>query len=227
MKKLILLFALSSLTQIGFSQGVTMNPKVANGGAPNSSDKNISVVITNNTTDSTDNQFTWFILEVAKQNGWTIDFCDPANCIVNVGVGTQFDFSLNKGAVGIMKADFYYNGVSGSGSLTAVVRSKKNPSNADTATFNATAWVTSVNEASSAKNIALYPNPVKNQLGISYQSTNELHMDIYNVLGVKVKSFTYTNTSGLIDISDLQNGVYFVRFADGGKSFTKQFTKTN
>jgi hypothetical protein len=223
-----LLYSIFSLATISvFAQGISMNPKVANGGAPNALDKAISVVITNNTSDSTDNQFTWFILDVEKQTGWTIDFCDPANCIVNVGPGTQYDFSLNKNALGIMKCDFYYNGVPGTGSLTAVVRSKKNPSNADTAVFNATAWATSLNEANVAKTLSVYPNPVKNQLRISFPTTGDLHMDVYNVLGVKVKSFTYNNNAGVVDISELQNGVYFVRFTDGGKSFTKQFTKNN
>ncbi|MCU0443262.1 MAG: T9SS type A sorting domain-containing protein, partial [Bacteroidia bacterium] len=208
MKSLFLAIALCVTSVVDvFAQQITFLKDNFTGGASNTSNITATIGIRNLSSDSNDIGFTWSFINYQKPNGWDIDVCDPFECRFNVVDGGTFAFELAKGASGVFYAKFHPNSISGSSNLGIVVRSITNSLNADTVLINVNTWATSVNEASSAKNIALYPNPVKNQLGISYQSTNELYMDIYNVLGVKVKSFTYTNTSGLIDISDLQNGV--------------------
>jgi hypothetical protein len=215
------------IAQLAIGQTVSINPKVSTKAGANSSDISPSSTIINNSADNLDTVFTWSILSATKPTGWQIDFCDPSNCIVDVKQGSNYDFVLSHGAAGLMKADFYFFGTSGQGSIKAVVTSKKNPTNSDTVTFNATAWVTSVNETAKAKVLSFYPNPVKDEITIKYPAKNPIEVSIYNILGSKVKSFVHSGKESSIHIESLQNGVYFIRFEDEGKLFTKQFVKTN
>lgn len=225
MKKYILLATLLlSIVQV-YAQ-ITLTPKVVNVQGPNADEKSAVSVVKNNSTDSTDNQFTWYVLDFNKPMGWDIDFCDPYECFSKINSGSTESFTLNKGASGIMKGDFYFNNTNGAGSVTVVIKSKKNPlTNADTITLNGTAWVTAVNEVSANKTISFYPNPVKDQLTFKFPVKEGISVEIYNVLGMRVKTFNHSNATTSVNIGDLQNGIYFLRFTDNGKLYTKQFTK--
>jgi hypothetical protein len=58
-------------------------------------------------------------------------------------------------------------------------------------------------------NVNIYPNPSNNVLNI--RSTNDLNgtnVSIYNNLGMMVKSLPYSEIQGVVNISDLSNGLY-------------------
>jgi hypothetical protein len=227
MKKPILLVAtlLLSFAYV-YAQTITLSSKTVNVQGPNADEKSAVSAITNNSTDSTDNVFSWHVISFNKQMGWDIDFCDPYECFSKINSSSTEEFTLNKGASGIMKGDFYFNNVNGNGSVTVVIKSKKNPTtNADTLTLNATAWVTAVNEVSKTKTVSFYPNPVKDQLTLKFPVKEGITVEIYNVLGMRVKTFVHSNATTSVNIGDLQNGVYFIRFTENGKLYTKQFTK--
>jgi hypothetical protein len=231
MRNSIYLFLLVIAYTTVSAQTISLNPKTINKGAPNADDPNGNYniesqsKITNNSTDAADSMFTWIVSELNQPSAWQLDFCDPAYCRTDAKQGESFDFKLRKGESGFMKADFYFKNVSGTGTAKVAIVSKTNPSNSDTLVINVNSWLTGVNEVNKIKSITFFPNPVKNQLNLTFSSKEDISVDIYNVLGTRVKTFVHSGINSQINISDLQNGVYFLRFNENGKQYTKQFTK--
>lgn len=225
MKKIILI-CLSVLGAVFVqAQTITFTPKVQNVAGPNNDDFKANFGIKNNSTDSTDTEFTWSFLSFTKPSGWEINLCDPFECRYNIGAGETHSFTLAKGETGLFYGDFIPNGIDGVSNLVVIVKSNKDASNTDTAYMNATAWVTAVKEVNKTKSVSFFPNPVKDQLTLKFQAKQSLNVDIYNILGVKVKTFVHEGPSTQIAVGDLQNGVYFIRFNENGKQYTKQFVK--
>lgn len=68
---------------------------------------------------------------------------------------------------------------------------------------------TSITEESTNLPIQVYPNPTNGILNI--KSKNQiLNLEVFNLSGIKVKEFTNLK-SGILNISDLSAGVYFIR----------------
>ena len=70
----------------------------------------------------------------------------------------------------------------------------------------------------------MYPNPANNSLNISAKETIS-SVEIFNILGSKVKSFTMNGLAKKLDINDLKSGVYMVRFTANGNVGTSKFIK--
>lgn len=225
MKKFLLIALFVGIVAGVNAQGIQFFTEAVNVYGPNTEDFKASAGVKNNSTDSTDTQFTWRFIDYTIPSNWNMSLCDPFECINNVNANTTHGFTLVKGSSGIFYADFLPEGNSGSADVTVVVTSDKNPANADTVTMTATAWVTAVKEVNRTKAITFSPNPVKDQLTLKFPSKEPLNVEIYNILGSKVKSFTHEGPSSQIVVSDLQNGVYFIRFIENGKLYTKQFVK--
>ncbi len=80
--------------------------------------------------------------------------------------------------------------------------------------------------------ILIFPNPATNTISIKLGSanSNQVNVFFYNSIGEKMKtiSTTYLNGHTTSDISELQNGIYFIRAMDNkNKSITRSFIKTN
>ncbi|WP_299050449.1 T9SS type A sorting domain-containing protein [uncultured Polaribacter sp.] len=71
---------------------------------------------------------------------------------------------------------------------------------------------------------AMFPNPANNVLNISAKGLIS-NVEMFNVLGRRVKSFTLNNTSDTLDISDLSSGIYLIRYQSAGKVGTAKFVK--
>ena len=67
--------------------------------------------------------------------------------------------------------------------------------------------------------VSLYPNPVKNRLTV--KAENLQSVEVYNLVGQLVM----TATSSVIDMDDLNEGIYFVRITAGGKMITQRVVK--
>jgi hypothetical protein len=220
MKKILLSVYLLIASVLVASAQITITQEVVNIYGSANTEQSKSALIKNLSTDSTDTEYTWRFLSFTKSMAWSVSLCDPYQCYNDVNAGTTYDFNLAIGATSIMRGDYYFNDVNGQGSMTVVVTSKKNPSNADTVTFNATAWVTSVKEVNKAAKIAVYPNPAKNNL---YFSTKEVDANsvvkIYDLTG---KEVLMVNLKGRmeneVDCSGLSNGIYLAKFTVNGNT---------
>ena len=67
--------------------------------------------------------------------------------------------------------------------------------------------------------VALYPNPVKDRLTIKVE--NFQSVEVFNVVGQQV----LTSTEAIVDMSGLQQGIYFIRVAADGKDVVKRIVK--
>jgi hypothetical protein len=224
MKKIILAVLGLISFNLGFSQDISMNPKVAKAQGPSGNFMlEAKSIFTNNSNDSA---FEWNILEIQMTTGWEFGMCDPFNCLTGLIVGNKGSFSLGKGKSGEFKGDFVPNGNGGSGKAKVHVYAKSNPNNDDTVEFQITGWATGLKENLLAKEFSFYPNPAKDRLNIKFNTRDAVAIDIYNVLGTKVKSFNHIGSESEFNISDLQNGIYFIRYKNGAQTISKPFTKS-
>ena len=67
---------------------------------------------------------------------------------------------------------------------------------------------------------SIYPNPITNQVNINYEIFNDnmTTIEVFDILGNKVKSFELPNTKNNIsvDLSNLSNGIYYCQFINKG-----------
>ena len=82
--------------------------------------------------------------------------------------------------------------------------------------------VVSLADVAISSSISIYPNPAKNVVSISAPSAID-RIEMMNVLGQKVyENATIGSENTTINVSDLQNGTYFVRIFCGNKMMTKK-----
>lgn len=84
----------------------------------------------------------------------------------------------------------------------------------------------SVHENELNNGLTLYPNPVKNNLNIETKDIIEIEsINIYNALGQLLQEFSNTQSTKLIDVSNLASGNYFVKIRTGKGILTSKFIK--
>jgi hypothetical protein len=90
--------------------------------------------------------------------------------------------------------------------------------------------VNSLNETDQQNTFAVYPNPSNDFINIQALQLNHsagISYEICDVIGKQVMVGTLNNPSSpqRISISNLPNGIYFVRLNDQQKSYTQKFNK--
>jgi Secretion system C-terminal sorting domain len=183
--------------------------------------------ITNNATSNLDTAFIWRVLRFNPPPAWTISFCDPANCYGSINFGMSNEFYLSKGASGQMHSTYTFNNIAGSDTLVVTIQSKLT-SSIDTFVVITNSWMTGIKEINASNQLSFYPNPVKDYLNVKYTPSSAFPViDIYNIIGVKVKSVLYDANSTNINVSDIKNGMYILRITDGNNSYSKTFNKAD
>lgn len=82
--------------------------------------------------------------------------------------------------------------------------------------------VVSLADVAISSSISIYPNPAKNVVNISAPAAIN-RVEMVNILGQKVyENATIGSENTTINVSDLQNGTYFVRIFCGNKIMTKK-----
>ena len=87
----------------------------------------------------------------------------------------------------------------------------------------ATDTITSVNETSFLET-KMYPNPVDNVLTISADEDIQ-QISIYNILSVKVMEMTLNNKEAVLDLSNLESGMYLIEILGKNEKSIKTFIK--
>ncbi len=84
----------------------------------------------------------------------------------------------------------------------------------------------SIEEESLANNLSISPNPVKNILHAVFKNNNEKNIIyLYDMTGREVKKFETNLSDILIDISDLTEGIYLIKYLNGENILTKIIVK--
>jgi PKD repeat protein len=76
---------------------------------------------------------------------------------------------------------------------------------------------TSVSEVMDINSIYLYPNPAIDKLYLKWESLNDISVAIHDSKGQKLKTAFLSNQNKIVDISELENGLYFLKISDGHK----------
>ena len=75
------------------------------------------------------------------------------------------------------------------------------------------------------ESINIYPNPTANILYI--KSNYSLDYDLFNIVGQKIKSGSLLLGNNEINIKRLSNGVYFLNFFIGNKTYSRKIVIKN
>jgi PKD repeat protein len=94
----------------------------------------------------------------------------------------------------------------------------------DTVTYSACDGITGLIEAMDMKyNIKIYPNPATDDLTI--ETPERATIEIYNIEGQIIKSFSAGDNTTTIDVSTLARGMYFVKMKSDNGVGVKKFIK--
>jgi hypothetical protein len=84
----------------------------------------------------------------------------------------------------------------------------------------------SIQENTKTYLVSVYPNPSKDLIQIVTEFEGELEMSMHDMLGKEIVSATSFNETTSINLSDLPQGIYILRFDDkNGNSVTKRIVK--
>jgi hypothetical protein len=76
--------------------------------------------------------------------------------------------------------------------------------------------------------VIFFPNPVKDVLTVRFPRKGNYTVTIFNILGDRVTDKTVLDESDVkLDLSELQNGMFFLSYEFDGKVVSKRFSKTN
>lgn len=179
-------------------------------------------IFTNDSMDA--DSFIWIRTVNDLSTDWTSAVCDINLCWSSDTDSARFD--LAKGQSGTFEFHFYPIGC-GKGIMDVKIVSLADRSVVATISSEGNVWCTDVAELS-IDDIGVVPNPVKSTLSLNLPSSiqslfnNNVKIDVLNLLGQNVLSANYSNGKS-IDVSDLNNGIYFIRFKLENKTFTKKF----
>ncbi len=100
------------------------------------------------------------------------------------------------------------------GTATVVIRmkDKNNPTSFAEGTVNASGFATSNNNIDVSET-KIYPNPANDFITIS-NAEGISSIEVYNLIGRKVKVFTDVTEGSTFDVSDLPKGMYLLRLLD-------------
>lgn len=231
MKKIFtIITAVLVLSNFVTAQSFNLTPK--SGKAQGSSVKNmidVSIGFVNVSTDPLDTLFSYEVIEVNIPSAWKLAICDPFACLDGSGkVGFTSEFTMKNimgENSGFFKIDFEPNNTSGTGTTKIVIKSVKT-GYTDTISAEAKVWPVAVKETvKQTKEFSFYPNPAKDEIIIKYATKENVQVEIFNILGSKVKTFNMFGNQTVVNIEELEKGIYFIRFKDDGKTISRTFTK--
>lgn len=224
MRKIYIIISLLAFV-VSASAQITLSTKKVSFNKANTEEDEKKVMVSYTTSDPDDTLIKWTIIENTFLSAWGISFCDPVDCISQINPGFNKSFTIKPSESKEMKFGLLFNNTPGTGKVTVSFNSVKNPAVIDTVYYTANAWSTATKEVEKSKEFSFYPNPVRDQLTIKYAAKENVKVEIFNLIGMKVKTYTHDGNSTIIQLSDLKKGVYFIRVTDGGHVYSKQFSK--
>lgn len=199
---LILVFSV----QIGYSQ-LTASTNSISFPLEEGIDTELTVYITNTSSESKTLKWTRDVTDIPQ--GWITFVCDTEQCYLpstdeaefDVAAGEEFPIKVTFRATTLAEAEFILD-----------VFDVNNTSDKQTITFDVQSFAVS-NDEINVEAIKIYPNPASNFIKIS-NSNGIGTLEVYNLIGKKVRTFTNVDDNNLYNISDLPKGMYLIRLLD-------------
>ena len=219
-KKITLLVALVAFTFNSFAQ-ISFDIKDSSAWSLNTKfDFNLTSNLTNNATSEADSVFEWYVSGLEKPSDWDVTVCSGALCIPNP-TGT-YEVNIAKSKKMDFKLGFSFYNVTGDGSAWVVARSVSNPLAIDSFRLQIRGGTASV-ETSAKETFKAYPNPVVDNVTVSFQNGGAHKVMIYDILG-SLKTSEVINSGASINLSSLAKGIYVMKL-EGDNSFSKVIHK--
>lgn len=152
----------------------------------------------------------WTINPIDITEGWQVAFCDKNLCYLPST--TTETFAAVPSEENRMDVHVYPNGVEGSAIIEIQVVDENDPD----VTINHTYYFNtepSNTEEIDRQAIRVYPNPVRNGLFSIDGLEQAAGVEVFNLTGQRVKSFTY-NPGRWYSVEELPRGTYIVRLTD-------------
>jgi len=235
-KTFTLLSIISFLTITAFSQNLTLS---YSGGSLNNGDT-ITITSTNNTVSYALNIYITNIgnaaidikakkTEINTVSGSNNSFCDWTSCYDPTYYESPTALTLNPSDTNkSFTGDYKSKGNPGKSTIMYTFFNTHDDNDSAAVIVNFIAG-SSVGIESNKPKIILsnaYPNPVKDAFYLDYNfsEANTARVEVINVIGsvVKVQNIQDLNGKTRIDISNLNNGVYFYRLIVDGKKYVSK-----
>jgi hypothetical protein len=160
----------------------------------------------------------WRLVGNTCPESWDFQLCDWATCFDGMPNTAVMD-TIFPGGHGLLKVTVNPFMEAGSGTLTFWVFPEGEMDAYETVTFHFETIVAGVSDHSAVTTPPqLYPQPARQQLNYSGLNTGAWYL--YDLSGRVISSFYLERNDGALDISSLQNGVYFLRQGSRTMRFT-------
>ncbi len=170
----------------------------------------------------------WEVLSITAPNDWEHDFfiCDAVQCWDSTYNSNEYTLDDNKDKP--LDCHFINNGNIGVGIAKIRIWEVGDSLNSvKTITYTA-----EVEQATGIRNntnldLSIHPNPTSNYIQIENIDYAEISkVEIFNIIGKKVKDLKFPLTSKSINVYDLDKGIYIIRITDKKlNSYTQNFSK--
>lgn len=84
-------------------------------------------------------------------------------------------------------------------------------------------WLEDREQGTGIADVTVYPNPATDELHIDMLSDGNAHVNLYDLTGRKVYSSKVTDTSNVVNISSVKNGIYVLEVQAGNARKTMKF----
>lgn len=173
--------------------------------------------IYNNT--SSNDTLVWKRVKNEITGAWLSAVCDNQTCWLPETSTSQFVIEPGDSS----NLDLYFAPDGNSGKVEVellVYRLSEGPDNGVTIKYTGSDQVASVNDLLESGEIAIYPNPVTDEITLDSKNSVE-GLEIVGMSGAVL----ITSTSTTLDVSSLTRGSYFLRFQYRGELVSYLFTK--
>jgi len=170
----------------------------------------------------------WEVVSVDVPSTWENDFfiCDAVQCWDSTVNTNTYDLPDNKDYP--LDCHFLNNGAIGEGKAKIRIWEVGDSAN----TVQTVTYLAKVEEAVGIKsvskiNVSVFPNPASNTIQVRNIDKQRItKLEIYSIIGRKVKEQISLNNNENLNISGLESGVYILVLTDSsGKKYSLNFTK--
>ncbi len=217
MKKMLFTTATLLVTGTIIAQSfLTLNPNPSNVTGDASITQAAHATLSNNGPEDHDDIY-WRRITNDLTEGWTTAICDFELCYASTVSSAPVNISLASGDTGEITVYFYPVNIQGEGYVEVVFYSLSDSANYNTlGVFTADLLgSTGFSSPSLDNSFDVYPNPAVSTLhAVASYSAKINRLEIVNIVGRSIYTSDWSDASGkmTIDISELPEGIYFVRF---------------